>query len=944
MRSALASVLMLSACATPTARPGQPAEANPPAHATIVSDRTEGDVREALLSNGLKVLLREDHSAPVATFVVYYKVGSRNEHTGNTGSTHLLEHMQFKGSAHFPGREGIYGELTRLGANFNATTARDRTNFFETVPSDKLPFAIALEADRMRNSTFTDADRQSEMTVVRNELERGENDPARLQEQLMWATSIIAHPYHHPVIGWRSDVENVPTAQLRAFYDTYYQPDNAVAVAVGDFKSDEVLRLIVDAFGIYPGGHTFPPVYTTEPAQKGERRFVIRKPGEIGLVSVGWHLPPVDSMDVPALKALQLVLAGTLNVNEFGDPLDPGISNRLYRDLVETQLATGADMDYTLMIDENVGSITAQVRPEVSPQKVEDALRTEIRKLQTEPVTDVELKRVKNRARAAFARSQDGTFGQAMALGYFGLIADWRLARDFAARIDKVSAQDIERVARTYFTDKGLTVGWFVPESAAAAGAPVSLFGRQRGGHESYLPGDGSERVAQAVAAGGPSPQAPAAPAGSGSAPEIHKKTLPNGLRIIVQENHTNPTFALSGAIFAGSIQEKTDQIGLSSCTSDMIERGTKRHTKFELAAQLEDVGASFGFGGGFEQVSVGAGGLNEDLDRILDVMAEELLEPAFQPDELQKVIAEEIAGTQQGEDSTNVRARRALMQALYPKDHPLYIDDPKEVIRQLKTIDVARIRDFYRTFYGPDRTILTIVGDVDAQSVFQKIEARLGNWSRVGGPPPSAPVVPTRTESGRMVIQMEDKSNVDILMGEQQPLKRADAEYYPAMMSNYILGGDSGRLFRHVRNELGLTYGIGSSLSASLIAGPWTIGLSVNPQLIDKSLSAVHEVLDTWHSGGVKPEELDHAKTEIVGLFKVGLGSNGGLAGVLNQYEVLGLGAEWVKEHPKKIQAVTLESANAAIMKYFFPDHLMTVLSGTVPPAGQGAPAAGTR
>jgi zinc protease len=190
----------------------------------------------------------------------------------------------------------------------------------------------------------------------------------------------------------------------------------------------------------------------------------------------------------------------------------------------------------------------------------------------------------------------------------------------------------------------------------------------------------------------------------------------------------------------------------------------------------------------------------------------------------------------------------------------------------------------------------------------------------------------------------MEDKANVDILMGEQQPLRRVDADYYPAMISNYILGGDSGRLFRHVRNELGLTYGIGSSLSATLIAGPWTIGLSVNPQLIDKSLSAVHDVLDTWHTGGVKPDELDLAKTEIVGLFKVGLGSNGGLAGVLNQYEVLGLGAEYVTEHPRKIQAITLESANAAIGKYYFPDRLMTVLSGTVPPPSSPATSPVTR
>lgn len=907
-----------------------PAPAPAPAfRATVVGDKTDGDVREVTLSNGLKLLLKEDHAAPVATFVVYYKVGSRNEHVGITGSSHLLEHLQFKGTELFAGKSAIMGGLNRIGASFNATTFYDRTNYYETVPVEHLPFAIELEADRMRHSTFTDADRASEMPVVRNELERGENNPGQLLHHLLWAQSMVAHPYHHPVIGWRSDVENVPTSQLRSYYDTYYQPDNAVAVCVGDFRSEDVLRLVLDKFGGFPGQHVLPKVYTTEDEQRGERRFVIRKPGELPMVEIGWRLPPATDPDVVPLKVLQLVLAGSLDLNEFGDPLDSGISNRLYQALVDKQLVTGIGFDYTLMIDPTVGSISARVRPGVEHQKVEDAIRAELRKLATEPVTAGELRQAKDRARAAFGLSQDGTFGQAMALGYFGLIADWRFVREFAGRVAKVSADDVQRVAKTYFKDDAATVGWFIP--AASAGPE-------------HAASDGSLRVKKASLRDVDDRAESAAVAaralalrdggGGDAAPQIQRKVLSNGLRIVVQENPGTATFALSGSILAGSVHETPRELALASVTADMMERGTKRHSKLEIAAQLEAVGASFGFGGGFEAVGVSGLALAEDLDRVLDVMTEQLLEPSFPKEELEKVKLDGVARVRQGEDSTSVKARRALSQALYPKGHPLYTDDPKDVIAAYEGLDPAKVRGWYQRFYGPDRTILTFVGKVKAADLFEKLEKRLGGWKKVGGPPVDAPAVPRRTEPGRKTVVVADKSNVDVVLGEQGDLKRTDPDYYPAMLANYVLGGGvSGRLFAKVRVELGLTYGIGSSLSAGKIPGPWTLALTVSPKAVDKALEAVHGVVDAWAKEGPTDAELDDAKGSITGLFQVGLATNGGLAGVLNQYETLGLGAEFVREHPVRIRAVTREQVLEAIRKHYAPGVLFTVISGSVEP-----------
>ncbi|MFN7133964.1 MAG: M16 family metallopeptidase, partial [Myxococcales bacterium] len=337
-------------------------------------------VRETTLKNGMKVLLVEDHSAPVATFSVFYKVGSRNEVTGTTGSAHLLEHMLFKGTQRFKKGE-IMAALDRIGAQWNATTYYDYTNYYETVPIEQLEFVIGLEADRMVNSTIADEERELERIVVRNELERGENNPVRALSHDLRSAAFKAHPYHHPVIGWRSDVENVPTARLREFYRRWYKPDNAVAIAIGDFKAEEALKLIEKHFGPIPGGNVFDPVYTEEPPQKGERRIVLRQPGDLKAVMLGWKAPRASDPDTVVLKLVHLILSGELDLGPFGDPLHPGISNRMYQALVEKELATRASVDFIPLQDPGIFVLTGLPRPDVEHEKVEAALKAEVERL-----------------------------------------------------------------------------------------------------------------------------------------------------------------------------------------------------------------------------------------------------------------------------------------------------------------------------------------------------------------------------------------------------------------------------------------------------------------------------------------------------------------------------------------------------------------------------------
>ncbi|MCI0390878.1 MAG: insulinase family protein [Acidobacteria bacterium] len=414
----------------------------------------DGITEYKLNSNGLKVLLVPRRAAPVAAFMVVYRVGSRNEAVGHTGATHLLEHMLFKGTPTYNKKDGtqIAAVLQKQGAVFNADTWFDRTRYYEMLPSDQLELAIHLEADRMRNSFISDEDRQSEMTVVRNELERGENDPGRILHDRIWAMAFREHPYHHPTIGWRSDVEGVPTSRLKEFYDTYYHPNNASAILVGDFDEQAALDLIATHFGkVPPSPGAVPPMYTTEPPQEGEIRFVLRRAGQLGIVAIAWHIPEAGHTDTAAITVFDHILSA-------------GVTSRLYQALVETQIAVDAGAQSYQFVDPGLFTLDITLRPGSTHEEAEREALNVIEKLKTEEVSDKELQKAKNIIITQLIYLRDSPFGVVSAIGEAEGVADWKFYVDLPKMVERVTAADIKRVANTYFTDDNRTVGYFIPK------------------------------------------------------------------------------------------------------------------------------------------------------------------------------------------------------------------------------------------------------------------------------------------------------------------------------------------------------------------------------------------------------------------------------------------------------------------------------------------------
>ena len=407
-----------------------------------------------LKSNGLKVLMLQDSSTPVATFMVTYHVGSRNEAIGYTGSTHLLEHLMFKGSRNYNKEKGtaIWDELQNIGAQINATTWNDRTNYFEVVPSQYLEKAISIEADRMRYSFLRDEDRQPEMTVVRNEYERGENSPFDVLDKNIWATAYQAHPYHHSTIGWRSDIENVSTERLKDFYNIYYWPNNATATVIGDFNVDSTLSLIEKYFGEHSKSeHEIPKVYTEEPQQEGPRRIVVKRTGQAGITAVAHKTPHGLHNDIHAIHLLGKILCD-------------GKSSRLYQKIVDQGLATSLFM-YDFPFKDNGLFITyAFLTPEVSNQKVEEIILDEYNDIINNGVDQEELNRAIAKTRATVAFSRDGSYAVASALNEAIAIGDWEFYTNFLDNIEAVSTEKIQLAAKQYLVEDQSTVGWFIPK------------------------------------------------------------------------------------------------------------------------------------------------------------------------------------------------------------------------------------------------------------------------------------------------------------------------------------------------------------------------------------------------------------------------------------------------------------------------------------------------
>ncbi|MEM8867438.1 MAG: pitrilysin family protein [Verrucomicrobiota bacterium] len=871
--------------------------------------RTLDDIEEyTLSSNGLRVLLLENPGLPVATVMVTYEVGSRNETTGTTGATHILEHMMFKGTERFNSadKSDYSSQMERIGARSNATTWFDRTNYYATLPSQYVPLAIELEADRLRNLRILKEDLDSEMTVVRNEYERGENSPVRTLLKEIFAAAFFAHPYGHPTIGWKSDIENTSVEKLRAFYDTYYWPENTVVTVIGGFDREQTLASIIEHYSeIENSPQPLPVVDTVEPEQIGARRITIERNGQVGVVMIGFRAPEGSHEDWAALTLIDQILGADK-------------TGRLYRALEDEGKANATFTFGPKLRDPGLFLFGAYLTEQASHEEAEAIIHEEIQRLIKTGIGEDELTRAKSVIRAQTVYKRDGSYSIADEINECIAMGDWTQFVRLPKAVQAVTKEEIQEVAAKYFQKRKSTTGWFVPTKSE----PVAIASHEIGPNYYREPGMDAES-----AAGEDLPIDAVVDFSS----KMQRATV-SGIEVIAIDMPVKDVVSFRGGFAAGDSLSPSDSPSLASLTAAMLDKGTTRKDRFEIAERLDTLGASINFGSSAHAMTFGGKFLRPDAGAIVSLLAEQLREPSFDPEVFETVKSRHNASLLQAVDDPIYRAEASLTRLLYPSDHPNFTPPIETLQDNLNSITTEALQAFHEAHYGPKSMTLVFAGDIDFEQLTAAVESAFADWTG-GVDYPSDQIEPAPAEARDEAIFIEDKTSVSIRYGQSTGLRRTDENYLPFMVGNYILGGSfESRLMQTVRKQAGLTYHIYSTHSGDLrTTGHWSLGASFSPETVDEGLEKSRAVTETWYHEGPSEDEVSAAIEALTGSYQVGLSTTKRVAQQVFSYVVRGFDATYIDAYPVKLSKINTAQVREAIQTYLDPETFALTKAGTL-------------
>jgi zinc protease len=921
MLAKLASLAALLAWLVPAvAAPAAPAPARTAAPAPATAPRlvktvsVEG-VTEYRLDNGLKVLLVPDPSIDTITVHITYLVGSRHEGYGEAGMAHLLEHMLFRGTPRFP---NIKGEFLKHGARFNGTTSFDRTNYFETFAADEksLDWALDLESDRMRNSRVSRKDLDAEMTVVRNEFESGENNPYNVLRERVAAAAYVWHNYGRAIIGARSDIENVPIDRLQAFYRHYYQPDNAVLIVSGRFQEKAALGLVQKHFAKIPKpARRLIPTYTVEPTQDGERNVTLRRVGDTPMVSVLYHLPPGTHPDYAAVD----VLVALINHVPSG---------RLHKALVETGKASYVFGSERQQREAGYGYFGAGLAPDASLDTARDTLLATLEDLGRNPPTQGEVDRARTRLLNDIELTIADSRQLTGALSEYAAIGDWRMLYLHRDRLRGVTVADVQRVAAQYLKPSNRTVGLFIPTKDLDR-AEIPAVPDVAAALKDYR---GSGVVAQGEAFD---------PTPANIEARTIRRTLPGGLRLALLPKKTRGrTVVAQLTLRWGTEQSKLGRSAACGAASAMLVRGTQKKTREQIRNEFDRLKANVGIGaegGSIETV-------RENLPDVLRQVAEVLREPSFPESEFEQFRRAALTSIDTQRSDPSALAGLAISRHLnpYPPEHWLYNMTLEERAEHLKRLALDDVKRCYSQLVGGSNGELAIVGDFDPEQVVRLVNELLGDWKSPG----RYERIPVRFHDVppiNQAIVTPDKANAVYRAGMNLKI-RDDSPDFPALvLGNYLIGGGSdSRLLRRIREQEGLSYSVGSYLSADSLdeRGVFGVYAIYAPQNRARLETLIMEEIRKALEEGFGAGEVENAKRGLLQARKVARTQDEALASRLAGYLFVGRTFAWDEQLERRIATLTPREVQSALQRYLDPAKLSIVKAGDFPKVA-GAPGA---
>tara|TARA_B100000809_G_scaffold262300_2_gene312970 strand:- start:2619 stop:5480 length:2862 start_codon:yes stop_codon:yes gene_type:complete len=862
------------------------------------------------LENGLQVLLYGDESRPTVTVNMTVFVGSRHEGYGETGMAHLLEHMLFKGT---PTHQNIPKLLTEKGAQFNGTTSLDRTNYYETLPAsdENLELAIKLESDRMINSFIKGEDLASEMTVVRNEFERGENSPSRILMQRMRASAFEWHNYGKSTIGNRSDIERVPLPRLRGFYRKYYQPDNAILVVAGQFEDAKALALINKYFGSIPRPkRELDKTYTDEPAQDGERSVTLRRVGDVAMAGLVYHVPAAAHPDFAAVDVLSYVLV-----------TEP--AGRLYKALVETKIASSIVGGTFALHDPGVMIFYSQATKKDNLTQVRDVMIAEIEKIGEEGVTDEEVQRVIQQIKKQREQAIANTSRVAIELSDWAAQGDWRLFFLYRDRVEKVTAEDVQRVAKQYMQQSNRTVGLFIPteepQQVSIPGLPdIAEMVKDYKGREAIAQGEKFEATLE----------------------NIKKRTtlakLNDGVQVALLPKKTRGELVLvSLQLNFGNLENLAGLDGASGFLGSLMMRGTAEMDHQQIQDALDNLEASLSGSSGLGSLGFSIKVKKENLPATLEILKQVLLQPTFPENEFDVMRQQQLTQLEAMQSDPQALAVNLIRRKLFPyKQDDLRAEHTiPQQIEELKAVQISDIRKLYDSFITNTSGELVIIGDFEPENVQETIESIVGSLSGTEKYTRIPRTSFLKAAGSHEKINTPDKKNSMYLAAMQVPVGRLHPDYPALVVGNHVLGGGSlsSRLADRVRQKDGLSYGIAAMYSSyphEELSRLMIYAIS-NPENSPKVVKAIDEELKRLLKGGVTEDELARAKESILQSNLVSRSSNDGLLSLYGSLLSGHRDIQTTRDLELSIESLTVEQVNTALNKYFKPEKLIIVTAG---------------
>ena len=861
-------------------------------------------VTEYRLANGLRILTVPDPAASTVGVHVTYFVGSRHEGYGEKGMAHLLEHLLFKGT---PRIGNIKDELSKRGARYNGTTSNDRTTYFETLPAagDNLDWALGMEAERMVNSHVRKSDLDSEMTVVRNEFEMGENSPNGVLSQRMARLVFSAHNYGNATIGLRSDIEMVPIERLQGFYRTWYQPDNALLTIGGKFDEATALALAAKHFGPIPRpSRGLPAFYTSEPTQDGERSVTLRRAGDIQIVSTMYRIPAASDPGYPAVDVLAQV---------FSTPP----TGRLHRALVQKGLASSAWGYERMLHDPGYASFGAIVPKDGAIEPARDALIIALEGAGREPITDSEVERARTSLLNDIEKTQLNSTSLWRLLPEFAAMGDWRLFYLYRDRLRKVTTADVQRAADAYLKPANRVLGMFLPttnpDRAAIPAAPdVSATLDAYRSSESVDAGEAFDPTPQNIEA------------------RVLRRTLANGIKIALLPKKTRGgNVVASLSLYWGDEKTKFDRGQSCGLASGMLMRGSRKHTRTELRDAFDKLKASVSASLGGASIEV----RRAQLDDTLRLVAEVLKEPAFPAAEFEELRLASLTGAeaQRGDPSAIASERLARHLNPYPRGHWNYPESVEERLVELREAKLEDAQRCYTDLVGASGAQFVAVGDFDPDALSQLIEELFGDWKN---PSPYVRIPSLHFERATLeqTVATPDKANAVLRAAVNLPLRDDNPDFPALILGNYLLGGTgSARLAARVREKEGLSYSTYSYLNAGSLDAAGSFGVSsiYAPQNRERVEKAIREELARALDKGFDSAEFEAAKKGLLEARLLARSQDSGIASRLSNYLYLDRTFVWDIDFEKRIAALTPPEVRDALRRHIEPEKLSVLKAG---------------